>query len=149
MSLAHLSTKTLVLIIATGVILTATTAGVLTVNKAIPSTGTISTINVEVYSDSACSQPLASINWGTLSPGATVTKTVYIKNTGNAQITLSMTTNNWSPTNANGPITIFWDKEGSTLAAGQSTVAVITLRVSSSISGITSFSCNIVITGTS
>lgn len=149
MSLAHLSTKTLLLIIATGVILTATTAGVLTVNKAIPSTGTISTINVEVYSDSACSQPLASINWGTLSPGATVTKTVYIKNTGNAQITLSMTTNNWSPTNANGPITIFWDKEGSTLAAGQSTAAVITLRVSSSISGITSFSCNIVITGTS
>jgi hypothetical protein len=149
MSLAHLSTKTLLLIIATGVILTATTAGVLTVNKAIPSTGTISTINVEVYSDSACSQPLSSINWGTLSPGATVTKTVYIKNTGNAQITLSMTTNNWNPTNANGPITIFWDKEGSTLASGQSTAAVITLRVSSSISGITSFSCNIVITGTS
>ena len=149
MSLAHLSTKTLLLIIATGVILTATTAGVLTVNKAIPSTGTISTINVEVYSDSACSQPLSSINWGTLSPGATVTKTVYIKNTGNAQITLSMTTNNWNPMNANGPITIFWDKEGLTLASGQSTAAVITLRVSSSISGITSFSCNIVITGTS
>lgn len=149
MNLAKLPTKTLLLLITTGVILTATTAGVLTVNKAIPSSGTVSTINVEVYSDSACSQPLSSLNWGTISPGATVTKTVYIKNTGNAQITLSMTTNNWNPTSANGPISIFWDKEGATLAPGQSTSAVITLRVSSSISGISSFSVNIVITGTS
>ncbi|MEM4143340.1 MAG: hypothetical protein QW445_04275 [Candidatus Bathyarchaeia archaeon] len=148
MSWAKLSTKTILLIIITGIILTATTAGVLTVNKAIPATGTISTINLEAYSDAACSQPLTSIDWGTISPGATVTKTIYLKNTGNVPMTLSMTTNNWSPTNANGPITITWDRESATLPAGQSIAAVITLRVSSSISGITSFSVNIVITGT-
>ncbi|MEM2969137.1 MAG: hypothetical protein QXJ76_07555 [Candidatus Bathyarchaeia archaeon] len=148
MNLAKLSTKTILLLITTGIILTATTAGVLTVNKALPSTGTVSTINVEVYSDSAGSQPLTSIDWGTISPGATVTRTIYLKNTGSVQMTLSMTTSNWSPTSANGPITIFWDKEGATLAPGQTTSAVITLRVSSSISGISSFSVNIVITGT-
>ncbi|MCW4007319.1 MAG: hypothetical protein NWF09_01320 [Candidatus Bathyarchaeota archaeon] len=148
MSLAKLSTKTILLLITTGIILTATTAGVLTVTRPIPATGTISTINLEAYSDAACSQPLTSIDWGTLSPGATVTKTVYLKNTGNVQMTLSMTTNSWSPTNANGPITITWDRESATLPAGQSIAAVITLRVSSSISGITSFSVNIVITGT-
>jgi len=148
MSLAKLSTKTLLLIITTGVILTALTTGALTVTKPIPATGTISTINLEAYLDVACSQPVTSIDWGILSPGATVTRTIYLKNTGNVQMSLSMTTNSWSPTNANGPITITWDREGSTLAAGQSIAAVITLRVSSSISGITSFSCNIVITGT-
>ncbi|MEJ5328310.1 MAG: hypothetical protein WHU54_08725 [Candidatus Bathyarchaeia archaeon] len=148
MSLAKLSTKTLLLIITTGVILTAVTTGALTVTKPIPATGTISTINLEAYLDVACSQPVTSIDWGTISPGATVTRTVYLKNTGSVQMTLSMTPSNWSPTSANGPITIFWDKEGATLPPGQTTAAVITLRVSSSISGITSFSCNIVITGT-
>ncbi|MEM3378376.1 MAG: hypothetical protein QXV09_07245 [Candidatus Bathyarchaeia archaeon] len=148
MSLTKLSTKTILLIITTGIILTATTAGVLTVTRPIPATGTISTINLEAYSDAACSQPLTSIEWGTISPGATVTKTIYLKNTGNVPMTVSMTTNNWSPTNANGPITITWDRESATLPAGQSIAAVITLRVSSSISGITSFSVNIVITGT-
>ncbi|MEM3880681.1 MAG: hypothetical protein QXD19_02925 [Candidatus Bathyarchaeia archaeon] len=148
MSLTKLSTKTILLIITTGIILTATTAGVLTVTRPIPATGTISTINLEAYSDAACSQPLTSIDWGTISPGATVTKTIYLKNTGNVPMTVSMTTNNWSPTNANGPITITWDRESATLPAGQSIAAVITLRVSSSISGITSFSVNIVITGT-
>lgn len=149
MSTAKLSTKTLLLIMTTGVILTALTAGALTVTKQIPATGTISTINIEAYLDAACSQPVTSIDWGTLSPGATVTRTIYLKNTGNTQMSLNMTTNNWNPTNANGPITIYWDKEGATLAAGQTTATVITLRVSNSISGITSFSCNIVITGTS
>ncbi|MGB9914268.1 MAG: hypothetical protein ACPLIG_00890 [Candidatus Bathyarchaeales archaeon] len=148
MSLAKLSTKTILLLITTGIILTATTAGVLTVTRPIPATGTISTINLEAYSDAACSQPLTSIDWGTISPGATVTKTIYLKNTGNVPMTLSMTTQSWSPTNANGPITITWDRESATLPAGQSIAAVITLRASSSISGISSFSVNIVITGT-
>ena len=148
MAMKKLSTGAIIAIAITGMFLTLTTAGLISVNQSIPSSGTLTTVNVGVYSDSACTQTLTSIDWGTISPGTTVTRTIYVKNTGNTQITLSMTTNGWSPTSANGPLTLTWNQEGTTLSAGLSTAATLTLTVSSSISGITTFSVNIVITGT-
>jgi hypothetical protein len=72
---------------------------------------------------------------------------MYIKNTGDAQLTLSMTTNGWSPTGADSSMSVSWNREITVLSAGQSTDATLTLTVSSSISGIATFSVNIVITG--
>jgi hypothetical protein len=148
MAMRKISRGAILAIVVVGLVLTLTTVGLVSVNQTVPSTGTITTVNVGVYSDSACTLPLTSIDWGTISPGTTVTRTIYVKNTGNTQITLSMTTNSWNPTSANGPITLTWDKEGAKLNAGLSTAATLTLTVSSTISGITTFSVNIVITGT-
>lgn len=148
MSLQKLSRGALIAIIAMVTFLTVTTAGLLSVNQTIPSSGTVTAVNVGAYSDSACTQNLTSINWGTISPNSTSTKTIYVKNTGNTQITLSMTKTNWNPANADGPITLTWDRENTTLNAGQVTMATLTLSVSASISGITSFGVDIVITGT-
>jgi hypothetical protein len=148
MAMRKISTGAILAIVMVGVILTLTTAGLLSVNQTVPSTGTVTSVNVGVYSDSACTLTLTSIDWGTISPGTSVTRTIYVKNTGNTQITLSMTKTNWNPTGANGPITITWDKESTTLAANAVATATLTLSVSSSISGITAFSVNIVITGT-
>ena len=148
MSTPKLSTGALIAIIATAVFLTVTTAGLLSVNQNIPSSGTVTAVNVGVYSNSACTQNLTSINWGTVSPGDSVTRTIYVKNTGNTQVTLSMTKTNWNPASANGPITITWNRESTTLVADQVTTATLTLSVSESVSGITDFSVEIVITGT-
>jgi hypothetical protein len=148
MSTPKLSTGALIAIIATAVFLTVTTAGLLSVNQNIPSSGTVTAVNVGVYSNSACTQNLTSINWGTVSPGDSVTRTIYVKNTGNSQVTLSMTKTNWNPTSANGPITVTWNRESTTLVADQVTTATLTLSVSESVSGITDFSVEIVITGT-
>jgi len=105
--------------------------------------------NIGVYSDSACTVPLTTINWGSASPGGTVSQTVYVKNTqGAASLTLGMTTSNWNPTSANGPLTVTWNQQGKVLAPGQSTAAVLTLALSSSITGITTFSVQISISGT-
>jgi hypothetical protein len=130
-----------------GIALTLTTAGLLSVSQLVSSSGTITAVNVGVYSDSACTQNLTSINWGTVSPGGSVTRTIYVKNTGSVQITLSMTKTSWNPASANGPITITWNKESTKLNANATTTATLTLSVSSSISGITTFSVNIVIAG--
>src|SRR4030067_1818018 len=121
MAMKKLSTGAIIAIAITGMLLTLTTAGLIGVNQSIPSSGTLTTVNDGVYSDSACTQTLTSIDWGTISPGTTVTRTIYVKNTGNSQITLSMTTNGWSPTSANGPLTLTWNKEGTSLSAGLST----------------------------
>lgn len=122
--------------------------GVLTASKSIGSSGSVKAINVDVYSDSACTLVLSSIDWGTIEAGTSVNRTIYVKNTGNHVLTLSLSSSGWSPSDAGSYLTLSWDKQGATLNKGQSTAAVLTLAVSSSISGITSFSVNIVIQGT-
>ena len=129
-------------------ILTMTTTGLLSVNQTISSTGAVTAINVGVYSDSACTNELTTIDWGTISPGNSETITIYLKNTGNARITLSMTATNWTPVNADGPIELTWDKENANLNPNQETAATLMLSVSESITGITNFSFNVVLTGT-
>lgn len=149
MAMRKFSTGVIIAIAVVVLVLTATSAGVLTVSQSLSSSGTVTAVNVGVYSNAECTQTLTSINWGTISPGGSVAQTIYVKNTGNTQITLSMSTTNWNPPEANGPLTITWNKQGTTLAVGQSTAATLTLTASPSTSGITTFSVNIVITGTS
>lgn len=148
MSLKKISTAALFTFTAILAVLTVTTAGLLSVSHSISSTGSITAINVGVYSNSACTQELTLIEWGTISPGNSETRIIYLKNTGNAQITLSMASANWNPANANGPITVTWNKGGDTLDVGQVATATLTLSVAESISGVTNFSLNIIITGT-
>ena len=148
MALGKMSIGAIIAIALTGMFLTLSTTGLLTMNLTVPSTGTVSTINVNAYSDSACTQTLTTLNWGNIAPGNSVTKTVYVKNTGNAQVTLKMTKTNWNPTTAGGVITVSWNKEGTTLGVSQVATATFTLSAPSSISGITTFTFDIVITGT-
>jgi hypothetical protein len=121
------------------------------VSVSINSSGSIAASpNIGVYSNSACTVALTTISWGSPSPGGTVTQTVYIKNTqGTTSLTLSMTTSSWNPTSANGPLTVTWNQQGTVLAPGQSTAATLILTVSSSITGITTFSVQVSISGTS
>jgi hypothetical protein len=116
--------------------------------KTLSNTGAIQAVGVGVYSDQACTSPVSAISWGTISPGSNVNKTVYIRNEGNSAATLSMTTSNWSPANASNYITLKWNYGGQTLAVNQVVQVMFTLSVSSSITGITSFSFTITITAT-
>jgi hypothetical protein len=148
---------------AVAIILTAVTAALLSTQTQFPSTGTIeptpspspttspqpvTSINVDVYTDAAATTPLASLSWGTLNPGSTVTRTIYIKNSGNTAETLNMTTTQWNPTAASSVLTLTWNREGSTLDAGAVVPATLTLQVAADPDSVTSFSMNIVITGT-
>jgi hypothetical protein len=135
-------------VVAIGMFVTLLTSGAIISSKTITSTGIIATANLGVYSDSACTQSLTSINWGTVSPGGSVARTIYVKNIGTTQMTLSMTGTNWNPASANGPITLTWNRDGTALDANQVATATLTLSASSSISGITTFNLDIVITGT-
>jgi hypothetical protein len=123
------------------------TAGVLVSSQTLQSGGTVTAINVGVYSDSACTQNYSNINWGTLAPGASNTSTIYIKNTGTIPVTLSMATANWVPSNASTCLTLTWNRANYVLAAGSSVSANLNLTASAS-AYITTFSFDIVITGT-
>jgi uncharacterized repeat protein (TIGR01451 family) len=153
MALQKLGITAIIGVVAIGLILTVAAAGVLSSSQTVRTAGTLTSVqtsvNVGVYSNSACSQNASFVDWGSLRPGQTITKTVWVKNAGNANATLSLATNTWSPTNAGQSISLTWNQAGTVLAANQVVQATLTLTVSSSISSsITSFGFNIQITGT-
>jgi len=119
----------------------------LTTSKTVGNTGTVKAIGVGVYWDQSCTQPVSTFDWGTLEPNSTKSISCYIRNEGNSPLTLSMSTSNWNPSNAQQYITLTWDKEGYSLAGGV-VKATFTLKISANIQGITSFSFDITIAGT-
>lgn len=113
-----------------------------------PIQGTVSPVNVGVYSNSDCTNNCTSISAGTLEPGKSKTFTVYIKNTGTVPVTLSIVTSGWNPSAAKGPI-LTRNREEYSLEAGESVSATLALVVSSSMSSsISSFSFNLTVVGT-
>jgi hypothetical protein len=145
------------LIAGTMIILIAYTVGLSLVNQASPvaqtarklsSTGTIETIGVGVYTDTQCSCPMTSLQWGKLEPGGSQTVTCYIRNEGNLPSTLSMYTSNWNPSNSDTYLSLSWDYGGQLIEPGKSTQVTFTLSVDANIEGITDFSFDITIVGT-
>jgi hypothetical protein len=109
-------------------------------NQTISNAGSVKAIGVGVYWDQACASTVSSIDWGIIEPGMKVNKTVYIRNEGNMAATLNMTTSNWNPSNAASYMTLSWDYKGQTLAVNEVKQVKLTLAVSPSITGITTFS---------
>ena len=148
MAMRKLSLGAVIAVAVAGLILTMVTSGVLMSSQTVTSGGTISALNVGVYSDSACTVNCTSIDWGATAPGNYTTRTVYVKNSGSVPVTLSMATNSWAPSNANSYLVLSWNRANNVLAAGNSVPATLTLNAASAASAITTFSVNIVITGT-
>ena len=129
-------------------IMSMSTLGALVTTRSISNNGSVTAVGVGVYSDSACTSAVSSISWGAMNPGNVQTYTVYIENTGTVPVTLSMTTGNWNPSTASSYMTLTWNQQNYVLPAGQVVQAVLTLSVSSSASGLASFSFDMTITGT-
>lgn len=141
------------------VALTAITAAVISTQQTIATNGSIqnnddeqeeiiTTVNLEIYTDAAATTKCTNINWGTLNSGGSATKTIYIKNTGNVAQTLNMSASSWNPESASSILTLTWNKEGTTIAAGSVIQATLTLHVAAETGSLTTFSMNIVLSGT-
>ena len=88
-----------------------------------------------------------NIDWGTLFVGSTVSQQVTITNNGTVPLTLSMTVDTWNPIQASSYITISWDQTGVTLQPGDSVTATFTITIAANVTGFTTFSNIIHITG--
>jgi hypothetical protein len=117
-------------------------------SRTIPSHGTIRGVDVAIFQDSLCTQPVVSVDWGTLDNGTSSIKTVYVKNEGTVNVILSLSNNTWVPSGALDYMALSWNREGYVLANGTSVDAALTLSVLPSFTNGTDFSFNIVITGT-
>jgi len=117
-------------------------------NQTISNAGSVKAIGLGVYWDQACTNSVPSIAWGVLEPGQNKSVTIYIKNEGNAAATLVLTTSNWNPTTTSDCMTVSWDYSGQTLSVSEVINVTLTLSVSATVEGITSFSFDITITAT-
>ena len=104
-------------------------------------------IEIDVYSDSGCTQLVSNVDWGEILAGSTITRIVYVKNNGDYEVALGLSTENWSPVEAMADITLDWDYDGTYLEVDEVRQVIFSLSVDSGIGGISSFSFDIVITG--
>ena len=142
-------TFAVICLVLAGSALTLTTYSAINVSDNINSSGSITTSpNIGAFYDSACTNAVSSVTWGSIAAGGTATQTVYVKNTGTGTIALSLATSNWNPAGAATYITISWNQQGTPLSYGQSVAAILNVTVSPSIAGITTFSNTIAISGT-
>ena len=132
--------------LATGIFGTA--LSLLNNSKTVTNAGSVKGVGVGIYWDLACTNRTSSINWGLLDPGSNKTVTVYVRNEGNAAATLSKVVQNWNPSTASSYMTLNWNYAGQTLSVNQVLQVKLTLVVSSTVSGITNFSFDIIITAT-
>ena len=122
--------------------------GLLSTVLPIETTGSVVTINVNVYWEVGCVNKVSSIDWQSLGPGDSRIVTVYVKNTGHVPMTLELSTDDWSPQSAEPYIALYWDYTGVTLQPGDVVQVRLTLMVSPNINGVTNFSFDILIAGT-
>ena len=145
-----ISTATVLAIAFTGIIVSVLAASLLMAYQRVPNYGSVKSVGVGVYEDEGCTRNVTEIDWGFLEPGSNITREVWIKNTGNVEVVLNMTTEGWIPAEASDYMTLTWDYEGQNLNASQAIRVVFMLSVSQTITetGIDSFSFDIIITGT-
>ena len=132
--------------LATGIF--GTVLSVRSTSRTIPNGGSVKGIGVGIYWDSACTNRTSSINWEFLDPGSNKTVTLYIRNEGNAVVTLSKAEQNWNPSAASSYMTLSWNYAGQTLSVNQVFQVKLTLIVSSTVSGITNFSFDLTVSAT-
>jgi len=121
-------------------------------SQTLSNTGSIqiqTSIGISVYSDSQYNTLLTSISWGTLEPGANQSITCYIKNEGNVPTTISLQTSNWTPITAPNYLDLNWNYNNQPISPDNGIQVTLTLVVSENIKGITNFSFDITILGTS
>jgi hypothetical protein len=153
MQLSKKTKATAIATVAIAVVLAIATAGFLnqpTINNSGTDTvgGTIeTTLNIDVYSDVNATVPCSSLTWGDLKPGITATRIVYIKNTGDTDLTLNMSTSNWTPSAASHALTLSWDRESYSLSPDSMVTATLRLTASRNMGVLSDFSFEITFSG--
>lgn len=104
--------------------------------------------NINVYWDIACTNKTEEVDWGELVPGQTKSITIYVVNNKNSSMTLTLGTEKWSPSQAEGYIHLTWDYIGTTILPYEVQQTQLILTVNNDIhQDVTDFNFHILITG--
>ena len=117
----------------------------------VSNTGEVKAVGVSLYQDSECTIPLYSINWQLIEPGETKQYPMYARNEGdyNIYLTLDIDEDSWSPTEASNYLVLSWNYDNSTIIPDEVVEITLDLYCDPSVTGIDTFSFDIIITGIS
>ncbi len=122
-------------------------AGTLNTQQTLPTSGLIAGKGLAAYQDPNGTEIASEIEWGTINPGSTVQRTVYVKNVGTIPINLNITTNTLVPADIFSMILFSTDLQGAQVQPEVTVPVVLTLTVLP-MADPTNFSFNIIITAT-
>ena len=105
------------------------------------------TIKINLYSDQACTTPLTSVEWGEITAGGDSNIVVYVKNSGDTSVLLSLTTENWNSLTSKNNMDLSWNYDGSLITSGQIRQVTLTLSVDPVCPDLNSFGFDIVVIG--
>lgn len=109
--------------------------------------GVIANVNLKIYSDNGTIE-INSINWGVIYPNSNNVKTIYIKNIGTLNVTLSFRLANFNPLESQ-TLTVTNNYDGGVVRPNNIVPVILTLIVPEESSIMfTTFSFNIVIEST-
>jgi cytochrome c oxidase assembly protein Cox11 len=111
------------------------------------SVGTIKTVGVGAYWDRNCTQKATVLDWGVLEPGQNKSVIIYVRNESTVHISLSLSTGNWTPSNASTFMALTWSFTGQFVKQGDVAKVTLFLMVSKQIKGVGAFGFDIVIAG--
>jgi len=117
----------------------------LAAGQTVTSTGSVTAIGIGVYSDNPPTVKLTSINWGVIDKGTDSIRIVYLLNSGNKDVNLTMTTTGWNYTTG---LSCTWNMENTTLQPNTVIAANVQLHVDQSAVSGANFAFNITFTGT-
>ncbi len=115
-------------------------------SKTIVHAGSVKGLGTGIYWDLACTNRTLSLDWGLIEAGSNNTLTVYVKNEGNSAVSLWLITSNWAPPDSLDYMSLNWNYSGQVLSVDKVVPLELALSVYPTISGITDFSFNAIIT---
>ena len=104
--------------------------------------------NLTIFADAACTKQISTVQWGTLQPSGSATVALFIKNSGNMPLTLTLTENNWSPATAQNYLTLSWNQENTKIQPGASQTIAININVNQYVTGVNTFTNTIYVIAT-
>ena len=120
-------------------------------SRTVSNTGEVKGIGVSLYQNRECTISLSSIPWGFIEPGETNDYIMYARNEGdyNMYLTLDIDDDSWIPTEASNYLVLSWDYDNSTIIPDDVVEITLSLYCDPSVTGIDTFSFDIIITGIS
>jgi hypothetical protein len=122
---------------------------IILIPRAVKKSFAVDAYYVGVYWDTKCTNRVTFINWGEISPGATDSVTVFIRNEELApSCYLALFSRDWDPPSAANYLQLSWNYGNTKISLNSVVRVTLTLKVAPNIAGISDFGFNITIFGT-
>jgi len=108
--------------------------------------GVIQTVGLEAFLDSNLTMKATAIDWDLMSPGGSSNVTLYLKSSSTIPAEIMFSTENWEPSVSQPFFNLTWNYNNQSLSPNHIIPVIFTLRVSENITGVTTFTFDLLIT---